>query len=722
MIRRRRFLELTGSTTLATLGLNAYNLQQKSNRYGKVIAQDTPRKLALLVGINDYRSWPNLKGCVTDVDLQQELLIHRFGFNPQDIIRLTTDSNDQKPTRSNILTAFEEHLIKQAQPGDVVVFHFSGHGSQQMDPNPIQDCPNNPIPAQSNPANSTFVVADTDSAPDIMGRTLFLLMSLLKTENVTAVLDSCYSGGGTRGIHRVRSVSKNARLVFEELDYQQSLLTQLQWSQEEFFRRRCRARKGVVIASARADEEAIDADFGDFHAGAFTYFMTQYLWQEQSTVERTITQVRRSIRRKSRQNPLADGTENKPVYFQKITAPPTDAVVTNVQNNGATLWLGGLDENSLEAFSSGSVFSILDENNQSTGDEIRLEKRQGLVGEATWQKPTPASLQPGTLLREKSRTVPTDLNLRIGLDISIASDSKTVERAISNIKRLKVIPMQRGDIPYPGGVDYIFSRITADIQQQLQSQELTDLPPIGSLGLFTPELNPIPKSFGEPGESILAAINRLEAKLKAFLVVRLVKTTLNAQSSQLAVDASVRLVDQPNQILARTRTQKANSEDDFESSIAQLKLKQPFQFHVKNYGLSTLYVLMMVVDSQGGLYITFPGAGEISDEEMQLLPNQIQQSETLQAVEIVRGEALIIVSRDPMSQTMNMLRSLASELNQNEGTVSLQEERTDKGKDRGLDFMSKLFNDLRERSSGSSSGQLSTTDIATLSISFEISE
>jgi hypothetical protein len=446
--------------------------------------------------------------------------------------------------------------------------------------------------------------------------------------------------------------------------------------------------------------------------------MTQSLWQEQSTVERTITQVRRSIRRKSRQNPLADGTENQPVYFQKTTAPPTDAVVTNVQNNGATLWLGGLDENSLEAFSSGSVFSILDENNQSTGDEIRLENRQGLVGKASWQKQTPASLQPGTLLREKSRTVPTDLNLRIGLDISIASDSATTQRAISNINRLKAIPMQRGDIPYPGGVDYIFSRITTDIQQQLQSQELTDLPPIGSLGLFTPGLNPIPKSFGEPGESVLAAINRLEAKLKAFLVVRLVKTTLNAQSSQLAVDASVSLVDQPNQILARTRTQKANSEDNFESSIAQLKLKQPFQFKVKNYGLSTLYVLMMVVDSQGWLYITFPGAGGISNEEMQLLPNQVQQSETLQAVEIGRGEALIIVSRYPMSQTVNMLRSLASELNQKERTFSLQEE----GKYRGLDFMGKLFDDLRERTLASSSGQLSTTDIATLSISFEISE
>jgi hypothetical protein len=67
------------------------------------------------VGINQYKDAP-LQGCVTDVNLQQQLLIHRFGFNPKDILILT----DEQATRQGILNAFEEHLIKQAKPGDVV--------------------------------------------------------------------------------------------------------------------------------------------------------------------------------------------------------------------------------------------------------------------------------------------------------------------------------------------------------------------------------------------------------------------------------------------------------------------------------------------------------------------------------------------------------------------------------------------------------------------------
>ncbi len=87
LISRRRFIEFT-SATLATLGLNSLNLLPKFDRYGKVLAQSTPRKLALLVGINQYQRLP-LDGCVNDVLMQKMLLIHRFGFNPKDILTLT---------------------------------------------------------------------------------------------------------------------------------------------------------------------------------------------------------------------------------------------------------------------------------------------------------------------------------------------------------------------------------------------------------------------------------------------------------------------------------------------------------------------------------------------------------------------------------------------------------------------------------------------------------
>ncbi len=100
-IPRRHFLQFAGAT-LATLGLSQLNIQQQAERYGKVLAQGTPRKLALLVGINKYAADQQLQGCVNDLELQRHLLIHRFGFNPKDIHTLF----DEKATRSGILQAF----------------------------------------------------------------------------------------------------------------------------------------------------------------------------------------------------------------------------------------------------------------------------------------------------------------------------------------------------------------------------------------------------------------------------------------------------------------------------------------------------------------------------------------------------------------------------------------------------------------------------------------
>lgn len=75
----------------------------------------------MLVDINDYGQGNSvLKGCVSDVERQQELLVYRFGFKASDVVTLS----DQQATRENLETAFNEHLIAQAQPGELVIFHF----------------------------------------------------------------------------------------------------------------------------------------------------------------------------------------------------------------------------------------------------------------------------------------------------------------------------------------------------------------------------------------------------------------------------------------------------------------------------------------------------------------------------------------------------------------------------------------------------------------------
>jgi Caspase domain len=270
-IKRRHFLQFAGST-LATIGLSQLDIMQQGDKYAKVLAQKTSRKLALLVGINEYQNDP-LRGCVNDVQLQKELLTHRFGFNPNDIRILT----DAQATRQNILTTFEEHLINQAKPGDVVVFHFSGHGSRVVDPD--KDTPDG--------LNSTLVPIDSGLpqeypskggvVQDIMGHTLFLLMYALKTDNVTVVLDSCHSGGAKRGNFVVRSRDGGEKLQASpnEFEYQRQWLKRLNLSQQQFINlRRKGVAKGVVIASAKRDEFAVDTSFNDFSAGAFTYLFT----------------------------------------------------------------------------------------------------------------------------------------------------------------------------------------------------------------------------------------------------------------------------------------------------------------------------------------------------------------------------------------------------------------------------------------------------------------
>ncbi|HEY9675799.1 MAG TPA: hypothetical protein V6D11_30425 [Waterburya sp.] len=49
--------------------------------------------------------------------------------------------------------------------------------------------------------------------------------------------------------------------------------------------------KGVVLAATNPYQTAIDARLNGFNAGAFTYLLTQYLWQQTSTPERVIASL-----------------------------------------------------------------------------------------------------------------------------------------------------------------------------------------------------------------------------------------------------------------------------------------------------------------------------------------------------------------------------------------------------------------------------------------------
>ncbi|KAA8516567.1 hypothetical protein F0562_016927 [Nyssa sinensis] len=142
------------------------------------------KRLAVLVGCN-YPNTPNeLHGCINDVLAMREVLISpRFGFD-QSHIEFLTDAPDSlaMPTGANIKSALGR-MVDQAEPGDVLFFHYSGHGTRIPSVRHVH-------PFRQDEA---IVPCDFNLITDVDFRQL--VNRLPKGASFTILSDSCHSGG-----------------------------------------------------------------------------------------------------------------------------------------------------------------------------------------------------------------------------------------------------------------------------------------------------------------------------------------------------------------------------------------------------------------------------------------------------------------------------------------------------------------------------------------------
>lgn len=678
-LKRRQFLQFAGSA-LTALGLSHLDIKNQSLRYARAVTSSSPRKLALLIGINNYQNFENLKGAITDISLQRELLIHRFGFNPQDIL-VVSDESEIKPTRQGILQAFEEHLIKQAKPGDTVVYHFSGHGSQVLDSGFEDNLNSTFVPSD----RTISLVGNQKQVSDITGKTLFLLMSAIDTENLTVVLDSCYSGGGKRGNLTIRSIEGGKEYIPSDLEreYQQKWLSDLDISPQELEQRRKQGiAKGVVIASARKNQIASEAYLDDFVTGAFTYLMTQYLWQENSNtpVKSVIANISRSINSTftSNQTPEFEVKNNsnndtKPTYFISQPVPTAEAVITQIKGNTVNLWLGGIAPQALAAFSQNPIFQLVDNKGVERG-RIQLQSRNGLTGTGKiLELQKPELLKPGALLQERIRVIPSDYKLRIALDDSLGKDIPVARNEIAKLERIQPVSLQTGK------VHYIFGRITEIRQAELRNKQAAYIPPLNSLGLYTEGLDLIPGSFGDAKETIANALTRLQSKFRSLLAARIMKLALNANSSRLNVLASLNILGTKEIVAAQTFPSRSPNKVDelsanppqnlninYQNGIPQIPLKTLIQFQVKNQETSDLYITVLAINPEGNIDVIFPNTWSAVDNATLVKAGEtlkIPKAEDIWLLEIIEPlgltEILVVASKSPLRKSLQSLQTIA---------------------------------------------------------------
>ena len=142
------------------------------------------KRLATLVGCNYPNTINELHGCINDVKAMHHLLIARFGFHPDEITLLTDDpASTELPTGANIMQALGR-MVSQAEPGDVLFFHYSGHGTL--------------IPAVKphhgrSTRDEAIVPCDFNLITDVDFR--LLVDRLPAGVSFTIISDSCHSGG-----------------------------------------------------------------------------------------------------------------------------------------------------------------------------------------------------------------------------------------------------------------------------------------------------------------------------------------------------------------------------------------------------------------------------------------------------------------------------------------------------------------------------------------------
>ena len=166
-----------------------------------------PRTLyALLVGIDQYpASVSSLAGCVNDVTAFHEWLKGRatggeFELEPRLLL-------DEQATRQNIIDGFRKHLGK-AKARDVVLFYYSGHGSQEKAPEEFKAL-------ELDEMDETLVCWDSREPGgwDLADKELGVLLSEVaaKGAHVVVILDSCHSGSATRDVQPQLAVRWTAR-------------------------------------------------------------------------------------------------------------------------------------------------------------------------------------------------------------------------------------------------------------------------------------------------------------------------------------------------------------------------------------------------------------------------------------------------------------------------------------------------------------------------------
>ncbi len=411
-------------------------------------APAAPNKRALLIGVNKYPNLPvfsQLKGCVNDVEAMRSLLETTFKFPPSNIQQLL----DEEATEKNIRAALER-LLESCGEGDIVVFHYSGHGSQMAAKGDkprgydesIMPCDSgrmNPnFPRQVKPCD----IRDTDIRD-------WLSRLTRKTRHVSLIFDSCHSGSITRF---VGDAEDGTRLRWAPPDP----LPDAAGPQDDSPGRSEHARDGVssgwlppsdsyvLLAACAAEQSAFELELtageSTTRHGAFTFHLVSEIEQSRDGAGGAFTYrdlwekvAARVNARFQKQTPLLEGARDRFIFDVRDAAPMRYLLVTGREGEEVRL-----DGGAVHGLTVGSLCDIYPAGVRLNGDA--RARRQGQVEVVSVEplnararvaeEESPSCIAPGARAVEVMRADP-----ETRMHVRLAPAPAGFEQAVAELRR-----------------------------------------------------------------------------------------------------------------------------------------------------------------------------------------------------------------------------------------------------------------------------------------------
>ena len=401
---------------------------------------DTRNRWALLIGINEYPSLgpqSYLKGCLNDVEAISKALVDQFRFPPENLMIL----RDGQATQAGIRAAMDE-FAERVGKNDIVVFHYSGHGSRMRD---LED-------KGEDGMDETIVPHDSGRSTenrDIRDGEIYdwILRLTERTPYVTLIFDCCHSGSIVRDVF-----GEQSRSVPPDLRVPQGFSAPpgLARTRSASVVSPKKAPSGwfpvgeryVVLAGCNHLESSYEVKVGHgegIRHGALTYFLTQALTEARSgdtyldIFERVAPRVTSLYQF---QHPQLEGVRDREIFGIQMIEPMRFVPV--LERKGDQVSLGAGASCGLTA---GSVWDVYPSGTKTEEGETPLGKIEltavgAVTSEATIKEQVePDKIDAGTRAVERSRFV----EMRLAVEVLAPPDQEDVQRLLGLIERSKLL-------------------------------------------------------------------------------------------------------------------------------------------------------------------------------------------------------------------------------------------------------------------------------------------